>query len=336
MEYSLQRFGAFIFGLIISDVIFFFLLQKHGNGIPIHKMINLDRPSVLDRTLLSFVRVFCFYFYSVILHSLLSFPEPIHFEERGYFLCTLIIYCVIVINLRISFAWEDISLDLMISKFIKIKKEEIFQLFSFIILIPVAEEIFFRKFVFESLYDYIGVVLTILIQAVWFTVNHSDMDWQKRLLRGIIYCCSYYYTGYLMTPILCHCVHNFLTHLIKPSLPQQRIYRCNLCSNEILSQERYQCNSCPLSFCCKCHSIVGDYHKSNHLLLRKYEWFKLGSEFQPYGNESNVERWHYTRLPLMTVLDLKSRQVFTNHIFYFGFYYLKIFSNFIYFLWLYM
>lgn len=87
-----------------------------------------------------------------------------------------------------------------------------FRAFSIILLVPIFEELFFRKIIFESLIKkYSNLWLAIIISSVLFALTHlSITSFLPKLLFGFIAAYIFYKTNNIWHPIIFHIFSNLI------------------------------------------------------------------------------------------------------------------------------
>lgn len=92
----------------------------------------------------------------------------------------------------------------------KLKKNVSYSLlFSSIIMAPVFEEIFFRKFVYRVIKKKLGIFFGILISSLMFGLIHYNLySFGTLFLLSIICTIKYENTGQIYYPILIHSFFN--------------------------------------------------------------------------------------------------------------------------------
>jgi len=86
------------------------------------------------------------------------------------------------------------------------------ELFIFIVFIgPLAEEIFFRGFLYRGIRGYIGTWPAIILTSFLFGVIHMNYAWPGQLmagLLGLILCINYHRYGSMWVNCIMHCIVN--------------------------------------------------------------------------------------------------------------------------------
>lgn len=85
---------------------------------------------------------------------------------------------------------------------------------SSVILAPLFEELFFRGLIFNQLSKNLSVWLSALISALFFAGIHwSWPEFISLFLAGMIYAYLLRRSNSLLTPLIAHTIHNFITFL---------------------------------------------------------------------------------------------------------------------------
>ncbi|MBR5460520.1 MAG: CPBP family intramembrane metalloprotease [Clostridia bacterium] len=83
-----------------------------------------------------------------------------------------------------------------------------------VVAVPIAEELFFRATLFESLNSLIGSGRAILLSSLLFSLSHSSPPAIiLSFILGVLLTFAYGRTGSVRLPILCHAVNNLLAAL---------------------------------------------------------------------------------------------------------------------------
>ncbi|MBU1672427.1 MAG: CPBP family intramembrane metalloprotease [Actinobacteria bacterium] len=77
-----------------------------------------------------------------------------------------------------------------------------------VILAPIAEEIFFRGYLYSSIRNRYGIQVSLLITASLFAVAHLDLSFMPRFVFGYLAGLAYEYRRNLAAPIVAHAVAN--------------------------------------------------------------------------------------------------------------------------------
>ncbi len=96
-------------------------------------------------------------------------------------------------------------------------KEEvnILWLLSLFITAPIAEEVFYRGYVYPNFRNRVGIIWAILLSSVCFVAFHTLWTaWPNILISGIIFCYLYEKSGSLIAPIIAHISSNIMGFLI--------------------------------------------------------------------------------------------------------------------------
>jgi membrane protease YdiL (CAAX protease family) len=77
-----------------------------------------------------------------------------------------------------------------------------------VVLAPIAEEIFFRGYLYSSVRNRYGIQVSLLITATLFAFAHLDMSFMPRFVFGYVAGLAYEYRRNLTAPIVAHALAN--------------------------------------------------------------------------------------------------------------------------------
>jgi membrane protease YdiL (CAAX protease family) len=92
----------------------------------------------------------------------------------------------------------------------------IIRLIGSVLIVPVFEELFFRKQIFRLLLKGHSPVISIVLSSIFFSLVHLKFDEIGLLFfGGVMFSSVYYFTNSLMTSIMLHSFCNFLAFFTK-------------------------------------------------------------------------------------------------------------------------
>ena len=125
---------------------------------------------------------------------------------------------VIVLNL-VQILTKLISSYTNVQQQLKYASNSISQLFIIIILIPICEEIIFRRVIFGYLKENYNIVCAVIIQALVFGIAHGNIvQGTYTFILGIALALAYIYCNSLWGSITLHITFNLMGLLIIPKL----------------------------------------------------------------------------------------------------------------------
>lgn len=90
-----------------------------------------------------------------------------------------------------------------------------YEFFRTILIIPVLEEIFYRKIIFEKINAKYSLVIAMFLSSFLFSLGHLDLDFFFiPYFVGLVLSYSYYQTSNLFVPILIHVLINFSNEFV--------------------------------------------------------------------------------------------------------------------------
>jgi membrane protease YdiL (CAAX protease family) len=268
---------------IVADTVFYSAVLFRDGRLPLH----------IAQLVSSLIRI-AVYHVGILLYSWMFGPSQ--YAQLGFSFSTgysaLIIACSIVFNIAVTIVIHPQTISKITMKNIRTSKYKRFELFSVIVFFPITEEYFFRGLVFYRWAHIVGVPLAIIIQSVWFQLNHQEFLW-VRFIRSIMYALVYYLTGFsLIASILCHISNNLLALLAgdasHPTRPKStkaeteeashKRLHCSLCNVKFeQGTNRYNCTSCSFDVtneCESCYTLYGA-HKVNHKMELLQTYYSL-------------------------------------------------------------
>ena len=285
---------------ILSDTLFFVL-------VPI--LIQKCAISPLTARTIGLVSRICFFSTLSMIFANISQHQTADTWDRDFYIFEnlLCVFLNICIFYHCFLEFKKINL-----KKIKLCRQK-YQIFTIVILVPILEEYFYRKLIFMGFSNQLGIYFGLIIQTIWFTLNHQDLKW-IRILRTLNYALIYSSTNYLIFPIMLHSFNNFIAFLLQiyeiekskkkvnSTKYQKEQLKCNSCAKKFSEQDiAFDCISCSkdiLNYCLPCHQRVGS-HKSNHCMREKQINFNLSRKMKLQnnlaGNLKNIFLIHKNR-----------------------------------------
>jgi len=94
--------------------------------------------------------------------------------------------------------------------------ESLYFIFRTLIIAPIFEELFFRKFLFSKLQEKYQLIVAIIISSICFSLIHFEIPGNllPSFIFGIISCLIYFKTKKISYSILFHFINNLLSTLI--------------------------------------------------------------------------------------------------------------------------
>lgn len=88
-------------------------------------------------------------------------------------------------------------------------------LILFIALVPFAEEVFFRGYVFERLRGSLGTVTAYAASSFMFAAIHGNPSaFLVYVFLGLVLAAAYHRSGGIVAPVLAHCMNNAFAFLL--------------------------------------------------------------------------------------------------------------------------
>ena len=161
--------------------------------------------------------------------------------------------------------------------FRQLKKPVTFSI-NLVFVLPVLEEVFYRY----AMIGYGSLLLgptIILMQAIWFTLNHSPFS-MMRLLRALAYGLIYYGSNSFALTCICHVLTNVLASFEQSSFSHSSSSfssskKCVCCGGIISDGTTYfECAQCAFNVIFVCESCRDEGYPHKHSLIKARHWDK--------------------------------------------------------------